>query len=554
VNLLRYRRPLLTGVFVTTEALAWFAVLAVLAGMTEQTFLDGLVDRLQAAVNSRQVADLGRAEVMVAELRAAQGQGAGPGWYIVIAAAFGGFLLMRLTRRLDMGGAIGAVVLVAATLLGVNLLVHLSMSNWQIWDASYITQVLSRPDAQVASRVDLDAFVASGQVRGPFGGVVGLTFVGLFATWFRFMLAARSPLRMEKIGRSFTASFMVILVTLIVARVTDTPGAGWVAVPQFGLGMLGLAVANHERAVPLSDGGERTSPWMTSVGGTLALLLGSAGLIGLLAYLQIGVVLSMLGDWFLVGLQFVIIVVVTPFAWVIERIMNWIFDGRIPELDIFRAPNLIAPPEVPEGTEMDGEGIAPQWMRDTLKFFGIVGASYGMYWIARLLLRRRDSEEEEIEEHRTTTSGGAGIGQLLGDLFALRRRRDPDRWLDRHPVYRLFASAVSVSSERGLPILPTETPQEFGESAMDYLGAEPVAEATRLFEQARYGRHYPEAEDVRQASTDLDAWDKAHPPTEEMRERVRGQRPRDEAREIALRIALAKKGISLEDEAMIRGD
>ncbi|MQC18342.1 MAG: DUF4129 domain-containing protein [Chloroflexi bacterium] len=551
--LMRYRRALLSGVFIVTEALAWFAVLAVIATMTEQAFLDGMVDRLQLAVNARQLPDLGRAESVLAQLREAQRHAAGPAWYVVVLAAGGGFSVMRLLRRLDIGGALGAVLLTATTLLGVNLLVHLSIGNWQVWDAAYITDIVSRPDSQVASRADLEAYVAQGAVRGPYGVVVALTFVGLFLTWFRFMLAARAPMRLEKMGRSFTASFMVILITLIVGRATGTQAAGWVAVPQFMLGMLGMAIANHERAVPTGDAQTRTSPWMTSVGGTLALLLASVGLIAMLAYLQIGSVLSVAGDWLLAVIQFLLVAIATPIAWVLERVFAWLLDGRTLPEGFMQMPNL-APPDVPADAEAEPEGIVPEWGRDTLKFFAIVGVMYGLYMVARILLNRRDSETEEVEEHRQVSSGGAGLGHLLGDLLSFRRRPDPDRWLERHAVYRLFADAVNASGERGLRILPTETPEEFGRAAVTYLDAEPVADVAVLFEDARYGRHYPAPERLREASSALDTWDRAHPPTEEMRERVRGTRPLDEGAEIAFRVALAKKGISLEDESTVRGD
>lgn len=554
MNVMRYRQALLSGVFIVTEALAWFAVIAVLAAMTERSFVDGLIDRLQMAASARQFTDPAAAELVLAQLREVQGQSAGPAWYIVVATALGGFALMRGVRRLDLGGPLGAIVLIAASLVGVNLLLHLSIGNLQFWDASYLAELLGRPDGQVASRVDLQAYVARGTVEGPFGGVVGLTFVGLFGTWFRFMLVARSPVRIEKVGRSFTASFLVILGSLVVAQVMGVSAAGWVAVPQFMLGMLGLAIANHERAVSVADAEGRATPWMTSVAGTLVLLLASVATIGALAYLQIGSLLSVIGDGLLMVIEFLLILILTPIAWVLERIFSWVMDGRTLPEGLLQMPNLVAPPEVPDELQGDSEGVIPQWARDTMKFFAIVGVFGILYWVGRYLLGRRDSEEEEVQERRQTSTGGAGVGRLLSDLLSFRRRGDPDRWLERHPVYRLFGDAVGASSERGLRMLPSETPGEFGRTAVAYLAATPVAEAAVLFDEARYGRHFPAEDRVRAVAASLATWDRANPPTEEMRERVRGLRPLDDGAEIALRISLAKKGISLEDQATIRGD
>ena len=72
MNVMRYRQALLSGVFIVTEALAWFAVIAVLAAMTERSFVDGLIDRLR-----RLCADHAAASGAVQALRAAGAGAAG---------------------------------------------------------------------------------------------------------------------------------------------------------------------------------------------------------------------------------------------------------------------------------------------------------------------------------------------------------------------------------------------------------------------------------------------------------------------------------------------
>ena len=559
MNILAYRRPALETIFLLAEGLAWFIVISVIATLVERSFLETLADRIAINIRPGALDDLGGAEQVVRELRAEAGTDAGPSPFVIWGAAVGGFLLMRFAPRLDLGPAITSAVLVASTILGVNVLLHLAIGDFRIWDASELISLLNDPSSQVATGVNIEEFVANPDVEGPHASALGLTFIGIVVVWFRFMLAARSAVRLDRMARSFTASFIAVFVALFVARVGDVDSAGQWAVPQFVLGMLGLAIGNHERAVPAADAEERATPWLTSVGGTIGLLAGAAGVIGLLAYLGFGSVLSAAGDVLLVVLEFVVILVVTPIYWIVSTIMTgivsflaFIFGGRGELPDILREP--LTPGDV--GLEEDREApfTFPGWVVDSIKFLAFVGVVWLMYWVGQRLLSKSQAEPELVVEERVRRSGGAGIGSLLSDLMSFRRRPDGDRWLQRNEVYRLFGRALGVSNERGLSMLPSETPGEFAESAVVHLGSPPVADAARMFERARYGRHQPTSEELQNASRALSQWDQSNPPTEELRERIRGHRPIDETEAIRMRIRLAKRGLNPTDEGILRGE
>lgn len=559
MNVLSYRRPALETIFLLAEGLAWFIVISVIATLVERSFLETLADRIAINIRPGGLDDLGGAEQVVRDLRAEAGTDAGPSPFVIWGAAAGGFLLMRFAPRLDLGRGITSAVMVASTILGVNVLLHLAIGDLRIWDASRLIALLNDPSSQVATGVDIEAFVADPDIKGPHSAALGLTFLGIVVVWFRFMLAARSPVRLERMARSFTASFVAVFIALFVARVGDVDSAGQWAVPQFVLGMLGLAIGNHERAVPAGDAEDRATPWLTSVGGTIGLLAVAAGVIGLLAYLGFGSVLSAAGDVLLVVLEFVVILIVTPIYWIVSTAMTgiisllaFLFGGRGELPEILREPLTRAD----VGLQEDGEApfSVPDWLVDSLKFFAIVGAVWLMYWVGQRLLGGRKTEPETIVEERVKRTGGAGIGSLLSDLMSFRRRPDADRWLNRNEVYRLFGRALGVSSERGLTMLPSETPGEFAESAVVYLGAPPVADAARMFERARYGRHQPTSEEFQNASRALAQWDQTNPATEELRERVRGQRPLDEAEAIRMRLRMAKSGLNPTDESILRGE
>lgn len=558
MTLLRYRRTILEAIYIVAEALAWFVVLAVLATIIERSFFQTLAERIELGLGVGDLGDPGTAEVVLAQVRvAAEETVSGPPALVVILGAAGGFTLMRFVPRLDLGPGISSAVLVAATIVAINLLLHLSMGDLRVWDASRLIAMIDDPEAQIASAVDVPAFVADPDLEGPHAGALSVTFLGLAIVWFRFMLAARASIGMDRIALSFTTSFIAVLAALVVGRIAGVDVAGAWAVPQFVLGLLGLATANHERAVPVADAEERATPWLTSVGGTLGLLLGAAGLIGVLAYLQFGDLLSAAGDVLLVVIEFVIIIVVTPVYWIVSHVivgalglLAFLF-GTPEELpDILREP--LRPEDVGLAEE-EGAGL-PGWVADGVKFLAFVGVIYVMYWVGRRILASRSRGPEPVVEQRVRRTGGAGIGQLLADLVSFGRRPDPDRWMNANPVYRLFGRALAVSSDRGLTMLPSETPDEFARSAIVHLGSPPVADVARMFERARFGRHEPADEALRNAARALDQWDESNPPTEELRARIHGHRPISEVDSIRLKLSMAKRGLSATDEGVLRGE
>ncbi|MCA9857916.1 MAG: hypothetical protein KC458_11625, partial [Dehalococcoidia bacterium] len=205
MSLLHYRRTILEAIYIAAEAIAWFIVLAVLATMVERSFYSSLAERIQLGLGVGDFGDTGAAEVVLEQLRvAADHAEAGPSVLVVLAAAAGGFALMRLVPRLDLGPGISSAVLVAATIVAINVLLHVSMGDLRVWDASRIITMLNDPTSQIAGSIDLPAFVADPDLEGPHVGALSVTFVGLTVVWFRFMLAARASVGMERITLSFT--------------------------------------------------------------------------------------------------------------------------------------------------------------------------------------------------------------------------------------------------------------------------------------------------------------------------------------------------------------
>jgi hypothetical protein len=542
MNVTRWRKPVLEGTFILTEVIAWYMVIAVMATSVERSFLSEVERRIRSAIISQDVANPAQAAVVADQLRAAAAAEAGPALLIVLLAAAGGFVLMRLVQQVDFGAALGSVVLVAATIIGLNVLLHVSFGSVRFWDAGGAVSFIAEPDTYLATGVDVDRFVADPDIGRGHGAAIAITFAGLMMVWFRFLLAARHSIGLDRMARSFTISFIVVLVTVLVARAAGYASPARYAVPQFVIGMLGLAIGNHERALPSEEASSRASPWMTSVGGTLGLLVLSGVTLGALAYLNVGAVLGTLGSAVLSVVEVILVVLITPIYWAMDRVFTWFFNGRsidqifpaLPEFSLDGSPREVA-------EESEGVVQVPSFLVNTAKFFAVVGSVYLMYLVGRLLVGRRRPPPAPIEEARGAATGGAGIGQLLADLVRFRRRPAPDAWMSRHGAYQLYERAVSDATERGLRPLPAETPAEFGRAAHFHLGGQPFPRIAEFFEQVRFGRHFPPTDALRDSMRELEEWERLNPATEELRSRIGGARPLGEGAEFDLRVTLARR-------------
>jgi hypothetical protein len=277
------------------------------------------------------------------------------------------------------------------------------------------------------------------------------------------------------------------------------------------------------------------------VGGTLGLLVLSGVVLGALAYLNVGAVLGVIGSGILAVVEVILVIVITPVYWVMDRIFTWLFNGRTIN-EMF--PTIPSPglEDVPQDAE-EAEAIlqVPSFVVNSLKFFAVAGSVYLMYLVGRLLVGRRRPPPDPIEETRGTSTGGAGIGRLLADLVRFRRSPDPDAWMSRHGAYQLYERALNDAADRGLRPRAAETPAEFGRAARFHLDGTPFPRIAAFFEQVRFGRHFPPPDDLKDSMRELQEWEQAVPATEELRSRVGGARPMDSGAEFDLRVAMAKR-------------
>jgi len=535
-----WRTDLLDTLYVGVESVTWFMMLRVLTTLGERSFLESLAERVRLANAAAEVADRATIERALVAIETARLASHGPSWPLVAIAAFGGFLLIRGTTRIGLDGAAGALMLLFSTVLGLNVIAHLAIAgDLRIWDTSSVAGFVTDPNQYFSDRLDLKAFLDDPDLGGGSGAALSVTMLGLALVWFRFAMAGRRAVTVERVARSFGVGFAFALVAMAVAAAGDVGGLAPWAVGQFVGGVLTLAVANHVRATAPSEGPVRPGPWLVAIGGTIGMLVVMAALLGLSVLLNVSVVLEAVGGVALRIVEILLIIIITPLYWVMDFLLHLllpqgitnVFDnlGRVGlNLDQLR------------GEQGQGKGGLPGWIANGAKFIAALFIAWVLYRIARLMLSRRSRDEGPVAEVRGDVSSSGGLGSFLRDLFPRGRRRGRDGWEGRHPAYLLWRRVERDGEERGFARLPGETALEFAGRAEELMDA-PFPGVAGVFDRLRYGRHEPPHAALAALDESLTSWEVATPATPELRERLAGAAPLPPDRDFALRVESAKR-------------
>ena len=521
------RQSIVDALFIATEAIVWYVMLHVLTTAMQQSYLSQVEGRLGS---TRGGADI------VSIVHTASNAEYGPSLLIVLATAFGGFALMRGLTYAGLDGALGAIVLLAASVVVLNVLLHIALvGDLRVWDPSGLTELFARPSNALSS-VNLEALVRDANPTRPTSSIAAFEFMGMIVLWARFVVAGRGRVTFERMLRSFSIGFLLTIVGLALASIEGIRSMGLFTVPQFILGLLGLAVANNARTVAPAEGARRIGPWVASVGGTIAVLFGVALLLGTLAFLNVAALLTAVGDVAMNIVGAVLIAVLTPIFWVIERI-----------LDLLRSHGIVLPVNVPSfadlqppkpditGADAPASSVT-MWLQNGLRFAAVMLICYIVYRLALIVMGRRRLSNMAVDEVRAQASSATGFGSLLRGMMSRVRGSTDDAWVRREPVYRLYARAAGAAEARGFRYQLGETPIEFTSRASRMMNAPPFPPIGVLFDRARYGRHVPDEGQVRSLAAALGAWEAATPATEELRSRLAGASPLSSAQEFVLGI------------------
>ena len=529
----RWQQPTLEAFQILTETLLWFVVIAVLATTAERSFLRGLLEdtlRLTSSELGVQREGAERAsEVVAAAINSTQ---VGPSYPFFVLTAVGGFLLVRTLSRIGITGVFGAIVVLFSSVMALNLLLHLGLAgDLRVWDSSGFAGFLDQPDTYFASGFDVEGFVADPQLTEAHGAALVTSAVGVIGVWVRFMYIGRSPVTLNTVLRSFTVGFAAMLVAVVVARVE---GIGSVttlaAIPYFVLGVLSMAAGQAARASFGIEGVRKTAPWVVSMAVTGVTLLLVGTLLGLFALLNVQAGLAVAGAVLGEILRIGLLIIITPIFWILQPIFDFILpDGGAGLRERFGAFDEVAQGAEEAAEEGDPLFTIPGWLRPLIRLLGLLTLFVLVFLLARALIRRRPDGGDGYDEVREHIEGTpTGVGALLRGLLGRGGKRErEEHWLERHAVYRLFARSLYDSQERGLPRFDGETPMEFAAVARRSFEQPLFEDIAAAFDEARYGRHYREDDELRPLADALVAWEEATPATEELRNRIQGAEQRD---------------------------
>lgn len=519
------------GLFVFTEALAWFFAMYVFSSMYERGVLRDLVFRLDvAALPGGDLDAIAGARAAELALAAARTATSGPQWYVVLGAAFGAFALTRFLRgaHLGRGGTIlGILVSVAALSIAWRVVL---VGDVRFWDYAPLARFFEDSNSSAFLPINVVEFSTNPDVSVADGRSQGVTLVGVLALWIRFLFAGRSPLLFETVLRSFSATFPIVLLSTLAASASEVPGGG-VAILYFTSAVLGLALANSRRATDrgaasrLNEAEGRlarlraalATPWAFAAVATIAVVVATAGALLILGSVNAGAAALAIGG--LVGkvLEFILVIFVTPLYWIASSIGRWLGIGAVDLSFMGRALDNAQPKIDPSQA---GDASRFYWVRDALRLVAFAAFAYVVYKFGQYMFRRLESRRSDNDEgDRSAVSTRGGFGHLLRAAFPGRRatRDGDDTWLRRHPAYWLYGRMVSDAAERRFAPRAGETPLEFAAASAGVLSA-PVFEGIAAeFDRARYGGHFRPQEELRPLADALRAWEAANPVTEEIR-------------------------------------
>ena len=545
-----WKQRVVDALFLAAESVAWYIVVRVGATALQQTDLNQLGYRVRLAEGAAEQSDGGRVADALNVIERALLVEHGPGLLLVLATAFGGFYLMRALVSARLDGVLGAAVLVAGSILALNVLLHLALAgDARVWDPAALALAFSNAPPPVDSR-SVGEFLSNPDLARPHRATVTFVLMAMILMWSRFVIAGRGRVTFERVLRSFTLGFFFTIGGLAFGAMEGIQRVPFFAVPQFILGILALAVANNARASAPAEGARRTGPWIAAVGGTVAMLVGVALLLGTLAFLNIAALLNVIGEIAWAIISFLLILIVTPIYWAISQLVLWLVPNGF---DFPMLPRMDFGPPGAQDAANEGAWAVPIWAQNGVKFLAALAIVAFVYWLALLLMRRRRVPVGVVDEVRSRASGGIGIGALLRGLMPGTRRSRDDDWVRRQPIYRLYARAARAAEERGFRYLLGETPLEFGDRADRAMTAPPYPPIGLLFDRARYGRHFPEDGQVRSLEGALAAWEAATPPTEELRHRLAGAAPLSAADEFLLSIVSRRRTIARNRRALRGG-
>jgi hypothetical protein len=309
----------------------------------------------------------------------------------------------------------------------------------------------------------------------------------LLALWIRAAIRSHDETDLDWIPRSVTAPFAIVTTVVVLAAAGDRSGE----VARAGAAFYAVAVmtlACSQLALSGTTFGELRA------GGTTAMLLGGAVAATIACVVVFGIAFAVLapvlGPPIGRAIEFVLVILLTPPAWLLSHLFDLLMGGasplkELPQSTLDAAQNT----KDPEAHHRSPWGQAGLYAMRGLALVVIAGAVAGV--VVLLARLRRRIRELRAGGPETTTSGSLGedARNLLRSLFG----RGPRGGEGGAGVYRLYSDVLHQAARRGHERRPGQTPSEFAPELGVAFQAPVTDEITAAFEQARYAGREPDA-------------------------------------------------------------
>lgn len=390
--------------------------------------------------------------------------------------ALAGYGIPRLIEGFEFSPRTGYAITAVGGVGLIYLLVRIqSEGDVAIWDWSWVADFLS--DAQQTTE------------RGGHA-LTGAVF--LIATWARTTLRSGDEIEMESIPRSFSVPFAIVTGIVVLGAATDRSGeVGRAGAAFYTMAILSLAFS--QLAMSGATFGE------VRAGGTAGIMLAATAGVAAVGLLVIGLVTAVLGPTIgpIIGttVEWTLTIILTPFAWLLEKLFQAIFAGASPFPALSEAAvNRSQEAGNPDEAQRSPAGQAGVFLLRTialLVFLAVAGL------LITVFIRLRQRRPVRDADGRETLAAG-DLRQDLGSFFrSLFRRGEP------HPAgyatteaTRLYLEVLERAEHAGHSRPGGETAREFAPELKETFATPVTDDITRAFEAARYGGREPDARTV----------------------------------------------------------
>ncbi len=412
----------------------------------------------------------------VAELIAAAYEGKNPhafGVWAFCAVAIAGYVLPRAIEGFDLAPRKAYALTVGIGLALIYLLIRIeAVGDFAIWDFSWIGDFLT--NAEQTTQAGGHALV---------GGIL------LIATWARTTLRSGDEVEMDSIPRSFAIPFAVVTVVLILGAASDRSGE----VGRAGGGFYTMAILSLVSSQLAMSGvtfGE------VRAGSTAGILLGGTAVVAVAALLLIGLATTLLGPT--IGpiisgaTQWILTIILTPFAWILEKIFSALFGDSNPfptltDTVINRSDEAANPDKVAERSAAGKAGLFILRSFALLVFFAVVAACVTVFVRLR---KRRLPETEAARQAAAAGSFRDDLGSMFRSLFR-RSHPKPDGFASTEAT-RLYLEVLARAEKAGHVRPGGETASEFAPELKAAFVTPVTDDITLAFESARYAGREPD--------------------------------------------------------------